>query len=174
MAGRSGTHSEIVRPGGREGGGGGIRYTDILVTINTNRKPYSPEEEGYLYDTLERIIREEMMTEKGLREVLPMDNPDSIQEVIMSNWSIETGKKPRGGRVHAHFILNIAHNGNFLLRYANKRFKVWFDGKFPWFTGQNGCNAQVILLKSSRLKNYIAKTGHNPPAPVLLQMANDQ
>lgn len=157
--------SKTVRPGS----GGDSRYTDIFVTVNTNRKPKSEAEENMIYDHLEGLINDVMMTEQGLKEILPMANPEAIHEVTMPNLSLETGKKPRGGRVHAHFILNIVHGTLFQLKRANSSFKAWFDSKLMAMDpgGYNGCNAMVILLTTSKLKNYIAKTGKSPPGAII-------
>lgn len=162
--------STRIRPKKIKGqSGGAVRYTDIFVTINTNRKPHSQTEEGQIYDELEHLIEDVMFTDMEIKKILPMDNPEAIDEVIMSNLSLETGKKPRGGRVHAHFILNIVHRTHFELRRANRTFKEWFDNHFSWYHGSNGCNAFVTLLKTSKLKNYIAKTGKAPPGQIMDQ-----
>jgi hypothetical protein len=163
--GRVGTKSKIVHPGGD--GKGTSRYTDILVTVNTNRKPYSKLEEDFLYDELEKVINDDLMTEEGLKKALPMENPNKIEEVILSTWSIETGRKPRGSRVHAHFIMSIMHSTNFMLRIANTHMRDWFNGQFSWYNGSNSCNVQVKLLTTSKLKNYIAKTGKSPPGIII-------
>lgn len=160
---RVSTDSKTVKTGKK----GGPRYTDIFVTVNTNRKPYSRAEESSLYDELEGIVRDKLMTEEGLRAGLPMADPNKIMEVTMPMLSLETGKKPRGGRVHAHFILNIVHSTNFILKVANAHMKKWFDKQFSWFTGENGCNVHVRLLGTSKLKNYIAKSGRAPPAHLI-------
>lgn len=157
--------SSRINPGGRSGGP--VRYTDIFVTVSTNRKPYSKAEEDALYTELQHLIEDVMFTDVEIVKILPMDDPTAIYEVIMSNLSLETGKKPRGGRVHAHFILNIVHGTNFQLRRANKSFKQWFDNHISWYNGSNGTNCLVILLTSSKVKNYIAKTGKAPPKAII-------
>jgi hypothetical protein len=154
-----------------QGGKGAVRYTDIFVTVNTNKKPHSEAEESALYDELQHLIEDVMFTDYEIKKILPMDNPNAIYEVIMSNLALETGQKPRGGRVHAHFILNIVHGTNFVLKRANRQFKEWFDNHFSWYHGTNGCNCLVILLTSSKVKNYIAKTGKAPPHQIIQDFA---
>jgi hypothetical protein len=146
---------------------GPIRYTDIFVTVNTNQKPYSKAEESALYEELERLITDVMFTDDEIKKILPMADPDAIEEVIMTNLSLETGQRPRGGRVHAHFILNIAHRTNFELFRANSSFNAWYNAHISWYTGRNGVNCLVILLNSSKVKNYIAKTGRAPPRQIM-------
>lgn len=158
--------SSTLHPG-NTGGGGPIRYTDIFVTVSTNRKPYSKAEEDALYQELQHLIEDVMFTDQEIVKILPMDDPTAIYEVIMSNLALETGQKPRGGRVHAHFILNIVHGTRFVLKRANRQFKQWFDSHFSWYNGVNGCNCLVILLTSSKVKNYIAKTGKAPPKAII-------
>jgi hypothetical protein len=120
-----------------------------------------------MYDEVEKVINDDLMSEEGLKAALPMENPEKIEEVVLSTWSIETGRKPRGGRVHAHFIMSIMHSTNFILRIANAHMRDWFNSKFSWYNGSNSCNVQVKLLTTSKLKNYIAKTGKSPPGTII-------
>lgn len=161
--------SSVIHPSKKRGSRSArpYRYTDIFVTVNTQRKPHSESEENAIYEELENLIENVMFTEVEIKKILPMDDREAIDEVLMSNLSLETGKKPRGGRVHAHFILNIVHRTNFRLAIANQTFKIWFDDHFSWFTGSNGCNVKVILMTSSKIKNYIAKSGKAPPRQIM-------
>jgi hypothetical protein len=165
MANRGRSTSSTINPG--TGGGGTVRYTDIFVTVNTNQKPYSQTEENDLYEELERLVTDVMFTDDEIKKILPMDDPEAIDEVIMTNLSLETGQKPRGSRVHAHFILNIVHRTNFVLGRANSSFNAWFNDHISWYTGRNGVNCMVILMNSGKIKNYIAKTGRAPPRQIM-------
>lgn len=133
------------------------KFTDVSVMINTHIKPKSEGEKELIIKELDRVLTK-FYTKPILNKLILRTADTELVKVTMTGDSVEQGKK--FGQMHIHFNLSIEHNGAVLLKDGEKAintvFKQWWDSQFEWSTG---CHAAVVLLDSSRTRNYNIKSG---------------
>lgn len=95
---------------------GTVFYSKFLVSLNSNIKPKSLEHQIFLERSMRNLIDNNFQGRKILPNIKILDNEDAdidekehLLEKIDVTFSLEIGKKARGGRLHAHVIVDIRH-----------------------------------------------------------------
>lgn len=138
-----------------EGDGNDIRYTDFHVTLNTNIKPRTQQDSLRLQFELRGAIRETLQDDEYMARLLGLQQDDYDDNVIRINIGqigTERGEHPKGGRVHAHFVIEVTHRTTIDLTGVHKRWQ----GVFNEVLG-HGTYVFIRLLGSSAAKNYALK-----------------
>lgn len=135
-----------------------MRYTDLMVTVDTHCKPEDDADRSRLVDVLKRVLRQ-YNTKDALKATILCEDPSKLRRIVMTSASIEEGDKY--GRVHAHFNLSIEHETNVYLRHPdgrtlNRVLIDWFNAALQPDTGKD-CYVRASLAESSRAKNYATK-----------------
>lgn len=135
-----------------------MRYTDLMITVDTHCQPADDEDRARLTALLKRVLKE-YNTAAALKETLLCEDPTKLRRVVMTSASIEEGDKY--GRVHAHFNLSIEHETNVYLKHPdgrtlNRVLIDWFNAHLQPETGKD-CYVRASLAESSRAKNYATK-----------------
>lgn len=142
--------------------GGRRRFTEIFVTVNSNRSPTTEAEEEFLMQRWLELFQQEVWTEAGMRDLLvfhPGHEGDVLAAEVLEPV-IEVG--PRIRRVHTHFTLIIQHSGRLSLGLMSPTWKDWFNERtVPELS--NGVNVQFTLLQSGAVKNYNLKAMEDAP-----------
>lgn len=136
-----------------------IRYTKLLVTINTNKAPNTAAQEQYYQDGLRRFVERTLNNVDSWRRVLTVEPSfdDAIDFINVDAIGIERGSERH--RMHVHFVVDIQHHGKVMLtKNSNWLWKKLADESMPF--ADRGCNAQVELLNASYL-NYMTKQSGN-------------
>lgn len=89
------------------------RYSNYLVTINTNIRPTSDAEAEQITEVLKEVGTE-FFTLDNILECLELKgrnaSVDQISRIEVSSWSVELGQNTRGQRLHIHAFIKIEHN----------------------------------------------------------------
>lgn len=87
------------------------RNTNLFITINTNILPRTQDEAEAVGAELHKTVSDmfNVHIEKILK-VHPDSPPLGDMDTVDVNFSIERGKKRRGGRIHAHALVKIVHH----------------------------------------------------------------
>lgn len=159
----------------------GAKHSNFFITLNTNRIPANDAEE----ETLRRIIADSvrgMSDWKVFKDLLRnMDvldipvPPDKVHDVRIQ-FVTEKGKKPKGGRVHAHILIKVTHSTRLRLDLPNLKayFLDYFDAHNPEHISVANVYLNVRAVRSNKsIYDYLEKdtlfhSGFqrpNPPAP---------
>ena len=90
-------------------------YSKFLVTLNSNIRPTTDEEEMYLRKIMRRMIDNNFEGDKIFKNIRILepakkDIPkDQLLVYINVTFSTEVGKDVKGGRLHAHVIVDTKH-----------------------------------------------------------------
>ncbi len=144
-----------------------MRYTDLMITVDTHCQPKDDEDRVRLTELLKRVLKE-FNTAAALKATLLCEDPSKLRRVVMTSASVEEGDKY--GRVHAHFNLSIEHETNVYLRHPdgrtlNRVLIDWFNARLEPETGKD-CYVRASLAESSRAKNYATKASAASTASV--------
>jgi len=98
------------------------RNSFYFITISTNKKPKTPEEDQAIRDGLESAI-DEQFNDPAVAEIIHFNKPghfydDRFIQEIETAARYETGTKGRGGRVHAHLTFKVWHTSNITVSRA--------------------------------------------------------
>lgn len=95
---------------------GVVFYSKFLVSLNTNIKPMGVDHQIFLERKLRNLIDENFQGPNILANIKILNDPDAdtdtkeqLIEKVNVTFSLEIGKKARGGRLHAHVIVDIRH-----------------------------------------------------------------
>lgn len=130
-------------------------YTDIFVTVNSNRAGQSGEDEARLIQDWLEFLEGEVWTEAGMEQLLVYSTtqPGETVSVDINEPVIEAGPNKR--RVHAHWTMSILHTGHISLSRMLTRWYNFFNARtIPMLS--NGVNIQFRLLDTAA-RNYNMK-----------------
>jgi hypothetical protein len=138
-----------------------MRYTDLMITVDTHCQPKDDEDRVRLTALLKRVLKE-YNTAPSLKATILCEDPAKLRRIVMTSASIEEGDKY--GRVHAHFNLSIEHETNVYLKHPdgrtlNRVLIDWFNAHLEPETGKD-CYVRASLAESSRAKNYATKASN--------------
>ncbi len=87
------------------------KYSNFLLTINTNYKPEFQSDLAEVAEQLETALYG-LFTHENLRKIVSFPRGGDYSQLhdINVEFSREVGKHAQGGRVHAHAIIKIQHN----------------------------------------------------------------
>ena len=142
------------RYGASEGSGLGVlRYTDLFVTINSNRSAFNQEDEQMMLQFWKDFMENEIWTKEALEQLIVFYDAGTVRRVDIMEPVVESG--PRQHRIHSHFIMSIRHTGKVALGNMLRRWRLYINARVHGFS--RGVNVQFQLLSSSRSKNYNLK-----------------
>ena len=124
------------------------KYSDFHITVNPHVYPKTTEEARQWQQMLLTAVKE---LAEVIDEHLPIDDPDTLEEVRIEALSAEIG--PERQTAHAHFVLNLRHKSKVHLNQINGRLQQYFNDAL----GIDGCYVRAKLLSSSAFKNYAQK-----------------
>lgn len=128
-----------------------LRYTDLAVTINTNRAATSEIEQRQLKQALADFIEFNLIRPAVLERLIAPEGPGQIYMIDVSRAGVEVGGRMR--RIHGHFVMSILHTQRIRLPGMQTRFQNYINRNYPY---TNGSNVDITLL-NAREKNYAAK-----------------
>lgn len=146
-------------------GGPKRKFSNFLLTINTNKRPRTQEEAKPLIDKL-RETMQYMLSAEGLKRItrflLPAEfNKDYIASV-KSQFNLEIGETKHGKRVHSHAIIQYVHTTRLHLNFLEIK-KIMIEHGWTGFymnvklvKGME--NAFEYLLKGPRNSNFQTKS----------------
>lgn len=135
-----------------------LRFTDLFVTVNSNRMPRTADEETALLEGWRDLMENDVWTAAGFSELLVFQDgyEGEVENVDVLEPVIEVG--PAKHRVHTHFTLVVEHTGRLSLSRMLTKWYEYIDEKaYPELSA--GVNVQFRLLRSSAVKNYDLKEG---------------
>jgi hypothetical protein len=146
---------------------GGWRYSNWFITIQTNVKAKSDEHFFDFQDRFEKVLGELFQDDSMAENVISVNEKYAAPgEAWDEDWvdipftkakfNIEEGTHKKGGRIHAHGLLEARHKGHFLVdRY---KIKMFIDNH-PLLPEVKGCKVWVTLVKDNMktLLDYIRK-----------------
>lgn len=140
------------------------KHSGFFLTINTNYHPKGKEENGQeCAEKLREAMNDMLGKEDNLKKIVTFLNEgdkwdDQTIEKVDSQFVVERGRSPRGGRIHAHAALHIDHHSKIRLDIpAIKEILL------PYF--ESGCTCgiknlyvNVRIIKSNvGIRNYLTK-----------------
>jgi hypothetical protein len=149
-------------------------WTDAFVTLSTLIRPRNRDEARDLQNKLADFIRD--LRDNPLDKAIAFPS-DTIWVELQRPWGVEVGARPRGGRVHAHFIFTAQHTGIWNAAEVSAGIAEWLKIRWPELRrGVSGVYCNLRILPSSYAKNYLEKNRHTPtknPRPALQAKMDD-
>jgi hypothetical protein len=132
-----------------------VRYSNYLITISTN---YRPKSEGDYYDMaarLEELLHVAFNYQSMDRYVFDFigDHKDDEWKTpyivqAEANWGVELGRNSKGGRIHAHIIVEVAHKSKIWVNI--QKLKDFFDEQLK--PRVKGCRVHVKMIPADMQK----------------------
>lgn len=131
-----------------------IRYTMLLVTINTNKAPNTAMQEQFYIDGLREFIERTLNTVASWRTVLTVQPSfDAIDHIDVDAIGIERGEERH--RMHAHFVVTIQHHGKVMLtKNTNWLWKKLADENLNYVTKTSGGIKQIATLGVQPIESF--------------------
>jgi hypothetical protein len=140
------------------------KHSGFFLTINTNYHPKGKEENGQeCAEKLREAMKEMLGNEENLKKIVTFLNEgdtwnDETIEKVDSQFVVERGRSPRGGRIHAHAALHIDHHSKIRLNIPAIK-----DVILPYFN--SGCTGGIknlyvnvrIINTNVGIRNYLTK-----------------
>lgn len=137
-----------------------MQFTEMFVTLNTNRRPVSAHEEQQMTAIVTDAVMRQMNSREGYLRVLTLKPGTQLVNVTILSFSVEVGSKLH--RLHCHFNLSITHqNGGIIYRRTpnfdpnRRKLRDFFNRIFLQHWTQK-CYVDVQLM-DTRAKNYNTK-----------------
>lgn len=139
------------------------KHSGFFITLNTNYRPGANEENAEeCAHKLRKAVKAMLTEEERLKRIVNfLDgqswNADTISKVS-SEFVVERGRSPRGGRIHSHISLHIDHWSKIRLNIPAIKEEI-----LPFFSGGCTCNIKnlyvnVRIIKVDLgLRNYLRK-----------------
>jgi len=90
-----------------------VEHSLFFITISTNLRPTTNEESHAIKDRLDIGIRNMLSPENFAGCIVFLTPGESVEDKLIKNvraeFSIELGRKIKGGRIHAHILIDIDH-----------------------------------------------------------------
>lgn len=146
---------------------GDKRHSGFFITINTNYLPADASDAQECAEKLREAVKAMLTEEENLKKIvyfLPSAaaeghtwSGDTILDVS-SQFVVERGRNPKGGRIHAHATLHIDHKS--LIRINIPAIK---EVIMPYFDGCTACNVKNLYINvrmigsNADIRNYLTK-----------------
>lgn len=137
--------------------GDGLRATNLGITINTLYRPTDAADEIRTKQRLAQVVRALAQPENAA-QVFGAVAGDSVE---VRGSHPETGRDPRGSRVHVHFTVNTRHAGTWRWQDIQRRLADWVKQQWPEL---RGVYVHIDVLASSYWENYGTKETRTPQA----------
>jgi hypothetical protein len=132
-------------------------YSKFLVTLNSNVRPVDEAHENALRYVMRQLIDENFEGKNILKNIKVLDDKDkekkkeNLIKYVNVTFSMEVGKTRRGGRLHAHIIVDMKHQTKVHIK-ANR-----LRDELETYFGQRGHVDIKYFPSSEILINYISK-----------------
>lgn len=140
------------------------KHSGFFLTINTNYHPKGNEDNGQICaEKLREAMNAMLGDEENLKKIVTFLNEgdswnDETIEKVDSQFVVERGRSPRGGRIHAHAALHIDHHSKIRLDIPAMKELL-----LPYFNCDVTCGIKnlyinVKIIKSNQgIRNYLTK-----------------
>lgn len=128
-----------------------VKYTQLAVTINTNKAATTAFQERYLKEQLARFVRVDLGSVATWRKLINIEPSfDAVDHISIDAIGIERGDKLH--RIHVHFVVTIQHHGRVSWKGMQRPLQNVVNERLPGVVSY----ANINLLDTRRL-NYAMK-----------------